>query len=178
MRQLKAELERTNRLCNALSQINQAILRSCNQQELFDRVCQVAVELGGFRLAPKEGRSGKPVISPPSAQGNQCKKSRHALKYPPRSGRLPRCSFRLMHRLPFLKNRAPVCPRPESGRCGRLELRRGRTRPRASTRVPARKRRVAHHGCASSAPASRSSHIHFCFSRFFSLPVSSSPSTM
>ena len=49
--QLKAELERTNRLYSALSQINQAILRSRNQPELFDKVCQVAVELGGFRLA-------------------------------------------------------------------------------------------------------------------------------
>ncbi len=47
----KAELERMNRLYNALSQINQAIVRLPNRQDLFAQVCKVAVELGGFRLA-------------------------------------------------------------------------------------------------------------------------------
>ncbi|WP_420239583.1 PAS domain S-box protein [Telmatobacter bradus] len=47
----KAELEHMNRLYNALSQINQAIVHSDNRQQLFDRICEVAVEMGGFLLA-------------------------------------------------------------------------------------------------------------------------------
>lgn len=50
-REVKSELERMNRLYDALSQINQAIVHLKTRQELFDKVCEVAVELGGFRLA-------------------------------------------------------------------------------------------------------------------------------
>ncbi len=39
------------RLYAALSQINQTIVRCNDQQELFDSICQVAVEFGEFRLA-------------------------------------------------------------------------------------------------------------------------------
>lgn len=39
------------RLYNTLSQINQAIVRISNRQDLFEQVCKVAVDLGGFRLA-------------------------------------------------------------------------------------------------------------------------------
>ncbi|MDR3726836.1 MAG: PAS domain S-box protein [Terracidiphilus sp.] len=47
----KAELERMNRLYNALSQINQSIVHLRTRQELFDKICEIAVELGGFSLA-------------------------------------------------------------------------------------------------------------------------------
>jgi len=47
----KAELERMTRLYNTLSQVNQAIVRLPNRQELFAQICRVAVEQGGFRLA-------------------------------------------------------------------------------------------------------------------------------
>jgi len=49
--ELRLELERMNRLYDALSQIHQAIMHQTTRQELFDKVCEVAVELGGFRLA-------------------------------------------------------------------------------------------------------------------------------
>ena len=47
----RTELERMNRLYNALSQINQSIVHVRERQLLFERVCEIAVELGGFRLA-------------------------------------------------------------------------------------------------------------------------------
>jgi PAS domain S-box-containing protein len=45
------ELERLNRLYAALGQINQAIVRLPQRDELFRRVCQILVENGGFRMA-------------------------------------------------------------------------------------------------------------------------------
>jgi PAS domain S-box-containing protein len=45
------EVLRLNRLNAALSHINQAIVRLPVREELFNRVCQVLVEYGGFRLA-------------------------------------------------------------------------------------------------------------------------------
>ncbi|MDE3151789.1 MAG: GAF domain-containing protein [Gemmatimonadota bacterium] len=44
-------IERFNRLYDALSQINQAIVWSKSQEELFSRVCTVLVEHGGFQTA-------------------------------------------------------------------------------------------------------------------------------
>jgi len=45
------ELLYTNRLYNFTSQINQAIIHSKNEQDLFEKVCNVALEYGKFRLA-------------------------------------------------------------------------------------------------------------------------------
>lgn len=45
------ELARMSRLYSALSQVNQSIVWSANQEELFNRVCRVLVEYGGFELA-------------------------------------------------------------------------------------------------------------------------------
>ncbi len=45
------EIERLNAMYAALSQINQAIVWSTERRELFDRVCRVLVEHGGFRFA-------------------------------------------------------------------------------------------------------------------------------
>ena len=45
------ELERLRRLYAALSQINQAIVRMPKRDELFQKVCQILVEDGGFRMA-------------------------------------------------------------------------------------------------------------------------------
>ena len=45
------ELERLNRLYAALGQINQAIVRLPERDELFRKICQVLVEDGGFRMA-------------------------------------------------------------------------------------------------------------------------------
>lgn len=45
------EIFRLSRLYSALSQINQAIIRSPTRQELFQKICQVLVEYGGLRMA-------------------------------------------------------------------------------------------------------------------------------
>ncbi len=45
------EIVRLSRLYATLSQVNQTIVRVKNQQELFESICKVAVEFGGFRLA-------------------------------------------------------------------------------------------------------------------------------
>ncbi len=47
------EIENTNltRMYGTLSQINQTIVRAKSRQELFEGICQVAVEFGGVRLA-------------------------------------------------------------------------------------------------------------------------------
>ena len=47
----KAELERMNCLYSTLSLINQAIVHLQDRQQLFDRICEIAVEMGGFLLA-------------------------------------------------------------------------------------------------------------------------------
>jgi PAS domain S-box-containing protein len=47
----KRQLENANRLYAVLSQCNQAILRAATEQELFDGVCEAAVQEGGFPLA-------------------------------------------------------------------------------------------------------------------------------
>jgi K+-sensing histidine kinase KdpD len=44
------ELERLNRLYAALSQINQAIIRTQTRAELFASVCEILVSHGGFRM--------------------------------------------------------------------------------------------------------------------------------
>lgn len=45
------EIERLNRLYAVLSEVNQAIVRLPSRDALFERVCQVVVEQGGFRMA-------------------------------------------------------------------------------------------------------------------------------
>jgi len=45
------ELERLNRLYSALSRVNQAIVVARSVEELFETVCRVLVESGGFRMA-------------------------------------------------------------------------------------------------------------------------------
>jgi len=47
----EAEIERLKRLYQALSQINQAIVRLPTQDALFRKICQVLVEHGRFRMA-------------------------------------------------------------------------------------------------------------------------------
>jgi PAS domain S-box-containing protein len=47
----KKQLESANRLYAVLSQCNQAILRAATQREMFDGVCNAAVQEGGFPLA-------------------------------------------------------------------------------------------------------------------------------
>ena len=51
--QKKAEQQmvQMKRLYATLSQVNQTIVRVGNQQELFESICKVSVEFGGFRLA-------------------------------------------------------------------------------------------------------------------------------
>jgi two-component system, cell cycle sensor histidine kinase and response regulator CckA len=45
------EIKRLNRLYAVLSEINQAIVRTHERQQLFEEACRVAVEAGQFRLA-------------------------------------------------------------------------------------------------------------------------------
>ena len=46
-----AEIERMNRLYDILSQVSQTIVRCKSREELFQRICRVAVESGGFKAA-------------------------------------------------------------------------------------------------------------------------------
>lgn len=47
----RAELERVNRLYDALRLVNQAIVRLKTRDELLHEICRIAVEYGGFALA-------------------------------------------------------------------------------------------------------------------------------
>ena len=47
----EAEIARLNRLYEALSHVNQAIVRSVDRETMLDRVCETLVEKGGFRIA-------------------------------------------------------------------------------------------------------------------------------
>lgn len=51
LNRMQARLEKRNRLYAVLSQCNQAIVRCRDRDELFPRICRVAVDYGGFRLA-------------------------------------------------------------------------------------------------------------------------------
>lgn len=44
------EMGRINRLYAALSQVNQSIVRTADRKELFEKICQVLVEQGGFPM--------------------------------------------------------------------------------------------------------------------------------
>lgn len=44
------EMGRINRLYAALSQVNQSIVRTANREDLFEKICRVLVEQGGFPM--------------------------------------------------------------------------------------------------------------------------------
>jgi len=46
-----AEIRRLNRLYSTLSQVNQAIVRLRSQEELFPKICEIALEFGHFKTA-------------------------------------------------------------------------------------------------------------------------------
>ncbi|MCK9199660.1 MAG: PAS domain S-box protein [Gallionella sp.] len=50
-KQAEAKIERLNRLYEALSQCNLAIVRSTSEAELFGQICQSVVRFGGFGMA-------------------------------------------------------------------------------------------------------------------------------
>lgn len=50
-KQAEHHIHRLTRLYDVLSQTNQAIVRHCDQQTLFEDICRIAVELGGLRMA-------------------------------------------------------------------------------------------------------------------------------
>jgi len=50
-KQSELEAQRMSRLYATLSQTNQAIIRSTQQEEMFNKVCEVAIQHGGFLLA-------------------------------------------------------------------------------------------------------------------------------
>jgi PAS domain S-box-containing protein len=45
------EILRLNRLYAVLSQVNQAIMRARSREDVFDQVCRIIVEFGGFKMA-------------------------------------------------------------------------------------------------------------------------------
>jgi diguanylate cyclase (GGDEF)-like protein/PAS domain S-box-containing protein len=64
----KAAVERLGRLYAALSETNKAIVHITHQQELFEAVCRIAVERGGFTMAwvgllNEEGEQIEPAAS-------------------------------------------------------------------------------------------------------------------
>ncbi|HTZ19660.1 MAG TPA: PAS domain S-box protein [Opitutaceae bacterium] len=66
------EIERMNRLYAALSQVNQALVRVTGRQELFDEVCRVMVEYGGFRLAwIGEHDAARQAVQPRASAGDE-----------------------------------------------------------------------------------------------------------
>ena len=44
------KINQVNRLYRLLSQVNQTIIRVEDRQQLFEEICRIAVEDGGFRL--------------------------------------------------------------------------------------------------------------------------------
>ena len=50
-RQAEAEISRSNRALRMLSSCNEALIRMTEEQALLDRICQIAVEEGGYRIA-------------------------------------------------------------------------------------------------------------------------------
>ena len=68
------EIERLNRLYATLSQVNQAIVRTQSRDELFQTICRVAIEFGGFRMAwigwlDAETKAVEPVASAGDVEG-------------------------------------------------------------------------------------------------------------
>lgn len=50
-KQAEAKIRRLSQLYSVLSHCNQAIVRSKDEQELFARICQIAVQFGDFKMA-------------------------------------------------------------------------------------------------------------------------------
>lgn len=66
------ELRRLNRLYSALSQINQAIVRSSSREELLESVCQALVRDGGFTMSWIGWEDpGSRRLEPAAAAGDQ-----------------------------------------------------------------------------------------------------------
>lgn len=64
----EGQLQRLSHLYNALSQCNQAIVRSGDEQSLFDSICKSVVDIGGMRMASiglldEAGSSLTPVVT-------------------------------------------------------------------------------------------------------------------
>ncbi|MBD2437982.1 response regulator [Nostoc sp. FACHB-110] len=49
--QVETEIRRINRTLQTLSHCNQVIVRTQDEQDLVERICQILVEVGGYRLA-------------------------------------------------------------------------------------------------------------------------------
>lgn len=67
-KQAELKIQRLNQLYAALSQCNQTIVRSENEDGLFKQICQIAVEFGGFKMAwiglpDRDSHMVKPVAS-------------------------------------------------------------------------------------------------------------------
>lgn len=50
-KQIEGEISRTNRALKMLSACNDALIRAENEEQLLNQICQIAVELGGYRMA-------------------------------------------------------------------------------------------------------------------------------
>ncbi|MDD4964826.1 MAG: GAF domain-containing protein [Gallionella sp.] len=65
---VSAKIQRLNQLYNLLSRCNQAVIHSTDQEDLFQRICRDAVQIGGMQLAwiglvDDSGKQVKPVVS-------------------------------------------------------------------------------------------------------------------
>jgi PAS domain S-box-containing protein len=49
--EIEAEIRRVNRTLQTLSSCNQVIIRATQENDLLEKICQVLVEIGGYRLA-------------------------------------------------------------------------------------------------------------------------------
>lgn len=49
-KQAEEELHRLNRFYAVLSQVNQVVVHASSREELFEKICQISVEFGGFKM--------------------------------------------------------------------------------------------------------------------------------
>jgi two-component system cell cycle sensor histidine kinase/response regulator CckA len=67
-KQAEVELKRLNRALRTISDCNQALVRAGDETELLNKICQILVERGGFRMAwvgyavQDEAKSVRPVV--------------------------------------------------------------------------------------------------------------------
>ena len=50
-KQAEARIRKLNRMLQVISQVNETLVRAVDESELMQQVCQILVEVGGYRLA-------------------------------------------------------------------------------------------------------------------------------
>jgi GAF domain-containing protein len=93
VRSTQPELGRLNRILQTLYQCNHALVHASNENELFQSVCQILVEVGGLRLAwvgRCENDAQKTVLPVARAGFGASRKRRQAIGRPSRAKQIGR----------------------------------------------------------------------------------------